>query len=310
MQILFICQPGPEYGQSLMYHGLRQLGHHVVDYPYNHTFHFRVLQPCKQDCKNGPCTIPGPIGCTNHPAHLSMLSLDAIDHKWDLVVSNNGAGHPELHQALARTGVPIIALDQGDAPHDSWNAWRQCIGTDKFFFFRREFFKGQPGFPLPYSYYGIKGGAFAQKKHSVAFLYRPTNQERQKFAVEMIDYPDAIIGEYSHHEYLNILSESKFAVALRGAGWDTLRYWEIPAMGAILCRMPSPIEIPNDFEDGVNCVEFNTIDELKDKISHYLKHPIVYNTVRLKSLEHFKKFHTTEARARYMLEKIGIGNDK
>jgi spore maturation protein CgeB len=81
-------------------------------------------------------------------------------------------------------------------------------------------------------------------------------------------------------------------------------------MGSVLCRQPSPIEIPDDFEDGVNCVEFNTVDELKDKIEYYLKHPTVYNTMREKSLEHFKKFHTTEARARYMLEKIGIGTDE
>lgn len=301
LQILFICQQGSEYGQSLLYHGLRELGHHVVDYPYNHTFHFKMLQPCKQDCRNGPCTIPGPIGCTNHPAHLCLMPHDAIDHGWDLVVTNNGHGHKALHQALARQGVPIIALDLGDSPSSSWGAWREVIGSDNFFFFRREYYPGQEGEPLPYAYYEAIPAPVNKPEYELSFLYRPTNRQRTDFAVEFSDYPDTFVGEVPHHKYLNILSNSKFSVAIRGAGWDTLRYWEIPAMGAVLCRMPSPIVIPNNFEDGVNCIEFTTPGELKEKIHHYLANPLEYNSLRAKSLEHFKKYHTTAKRAEYML---------
>lgn len=286
-----------------MYHGLRSLGHHVVDYPQNHTFHFRVVQPCKGDCENGPCTIPGPVGCSNHPAHISMLYLDAMDHKWDLVVTNNGYGHEKLHRALSRAGVPIAALDLGDSPSDSYNAWHKVIGSSNFSFFRREYYRGQPGLPLPYSYYEVPE-LCEEKEHSVAFLYRPTNPLRQQLAADIEDFPDAIIGEYPHYEYLQKIARSKFAVAIRGAGWDTLRYWEIPALGSVLCRQPSPIEIPNDFQDGVNCVEFNTITELKEKIDYYIKRPAVYNKMRQDSLQHFQKFHTTEARARQLLEAV------
>lgn len=306
LQILFICQQGSEYGQSLLYHGLRELGHHVVDFPYNHTFHFKVMQPCNQDCQNGPCTIPGPIGCTNHPAHLSMIPLDPIRHRWDLVVTNNGNQFKPLHQALARQGVPIIALDLGDSPQDAWMAWRSVIGSDNFFFFRREYHQGQPGHPLPYAYYGAIPHPSYKTKFNLSFLYRPTNQLRTDLSVEFSDFPEAFVGEVPHHEYLRILSLSKFSVAIRGAGWDTLRYWEIPAQGSVLCRMPSPIEIPYDFEDGVNCLEFSSAGELKEKINHYLNDSLGYNSLRAKSLEHFKKFHTTKARAQQMLDACGI----
>lgn len=309
MQILFINQQRPEYGQSLLYHGLRELGHRVVDYPYNYTLHFKMLQPCKQDCQNGPCTIPGPYGCTNHPAHLCLPPHDPLDYGWDLVVTNNGFGNENLHRALNRAGVPIIALDQGDSPTDSWNAWRKVIGTDQFFFFRREYHEGQPGKPLPYSYYEAIPRPYEKQEFTISFLYRPTNFLRTQLSVELADFPDAFVGEVPHHDYLHKLELSKFSVAVRGAGWDTLRYWEIPSRGAVLCRMPSPIKIPNDFEDGINCIEFTNSDELREKVNHYLNDKMGYNRLRAKSLEHFKKFHTTAARAKYMLKECGLDEE-
>jgi len=144
------------------------------------------------------------------------------------------------------------------------------------------------------------------QEYNLSFLYRPTNRQRTEMAVEFSDFPDAFVGEIPHHEYLQLLQNSKFSVAIQGAGWDTLRYWEIPAMGSVLCRIPSPIVIPNDFEDGVNCIEFNSPSELREKIGHYLNTPLVYNELRANSLEHFKKFHTTKARAEYMLKECGL----
>jgi hypothetical protein len=235
-----------------------------------------------------------------------MIPLDPIRHKWDLVVTNNGYGHLDLHRALVRQGVPIIALDLGDSPQSAWAAWRDVLQSDNFFFFRREFYKGQEGIPLQYAYYAAIPHTASDPKYSLSFLYRPTNHLRTELSVEFADFPDSFVGEVTHHEYLRILSQSKFSVGVRGAGWDTLRYWEIPAQGAVLCRMPSPIEIPNDFQDGVNCVEFSTADELREKITHYLNNSSVYNTLRANSLEHFKKFHTTKARAQQMLDACGL----
>lgn len=90
---------------------------------------------------------------------------------------------------------------------------------------------------------------------------------------------------------------------LRELGYHVVDY---PLRGAVLCRMPSPIQIPNDFEDGVNCIEFTTAGELLEKVNHYLNDKLGYNSLRAKSLEHFKKFHTTAARAKQMLSECGF----
>jgi hypothetical protein len=51
-------------------------------------------------------------------------------------------------------------------------------------------------------------------------------------------------------EYIDVLSRSRIGVSVRGGGYDTLRYWEIPASGALLLSEPTRIVIPDNFVNG------------------------------------------------------------
>jgi hypothetical protein len=305
--ILLITNPiYHDYGASLLYDGLRKLGHTVQDCPYNYFFHFSELKNCNLDCKNGPCATPSTIGCKSHPAALTLdyqlISENPLDDKFDLIVTNNGIGQEKLHRALAKRNIPMICLDLGDSTNSAYDLWKQVVGSSQFTLFRREYLEGQTGHPLPYSWYDVNSIPI-QPTYSISCLYRPTNPLRNTISNEIRQIENSIVGTFSHAEYMDIISHSAFSVALPGAGYDTLRHWEIPAMGSVLCRMPSPIVVPNDFKDGVNCIEFNSVSELREKINRFLHDPIGYNVLRANSLEHFKKFHTTAQRAQYMLDK-------
>jgi hypothetical protein len=66
------------------------------------------------------------------------------------------------------------------------------------------------------------------------------------------------------------LGASRFGITTRRAGWDCLRHYEIAASGTILCfrdlhRKP-PRCAPHGLVDGVNCLNYSSVDELLARI--------------------------------------------
>jgi len=314
LKILFVNQPQSEYGQSFLYDGLRRLGHVVIDYPYNDRLHFTEKKECAGDCTKGPCAYGGNVGCTNHPAHLCWpnqkhLLDNPLFGAPDLIISNNGYGNESLHRFYAEHNTPIAALDLGDSLNSSYDAWTHVIGRPPDFFFRREYLEGQPGKPLSYSFYDDALAFEDNSKYTVSFMFRPTNPQRVALAEQIRAIPGSFVGEVSHSQYLDILSKSRFSVALKGAGYDSVRRWEIPCRGSVLCTDYAPIIINNDFVDGESCIKFKSADELVAKVNSYLNgSPEVYNTLRNNSFKHFKQFHTTTERARQFLKDCGFND--
>lgn len=318
LKILFINQPNSDYGQSLLYHGLTRLGHYIIPW-FNNPFHFQSLKDCSIQCgENSPCKLlsdNSKHGCTNHPAHLSIKKdesyggVNILQHA-GLVITNNGYGNEELLRTLIKNGRKICVLDLGDSTSSSIEAWTQVLGQKPEFYFRREYLQGQFGHPLSYSFYNEKAVFRGENElmYNVSFLTRPTSSERKTYSDALNSIPGSVIGAVPHSQYLDILSKSKFSVAVRGAGFDTLRRWEIPARGSVLCLERSPIVINNDFEDGLNCIKFSSPDELIGKINYYLNSSdkSVYNKLRKNCFDHFIKYHTTEARAKELLEKCNL----
>src|SRR5262249_42067209 len=54
--------------------------------------------------------------------------------------------------------------------------------------------------------------------------------------------------------YMQALSASRIAVSVRGDGFDTYRYWEIPYAGAMLLSETPQTVIPDNFVNGVEAV--------------------------------------------------------
>jgi hypothetical protein len=55
-------------------------------------------------------------------------------------------------------------------------------------------------------------------------------------------------------EYMRLLSSSRICFSVRGLGYDTYRYWEIPYVGSLVLSEPPRTVIPNNFIDDVEAV--------------------------------------------------------
>jgi hypothetical protein len=122
-----------------------------------------------------------------------------------------------------------------------------------------------------------------------------------------LDIPDLVrSGKYSgllpYNEYIKRIASAKIAISVRGHGRDTVRYWEIPAFETLFLVNDPGIIIPHPFTDGVNCVQFNTLPDLADKIKYYLSHDEERIKIAKAGKEHLHAWHSNERRAEYFLD--------
>jgi hypothetical protein len=106
---------------------------------------------------------------------------------------------------------------------------------------------------------------------------------------------------YPQAEYAERLRSARIGISLFGTGFDTVRYWEIPAHGAMLLAERPPIRIPNDFTDGQSAVFFDDLPELEDKLQYYRAHVDEAEQVAAAGYRHLLAHHTTSARALQLL---------
>ena len=98
--------------------------------------------------------------------------------------------------------------------------------------------------------------------YDVAFLVGPTSPVRiavqrdlRQLAAEGVRVRLLEPGErLGWHEYMQVLAHSRIGVSIRGGGFDTRRYWEVPAAGAMLLSETPRIVIPSNFVNGREAV--------------------------------------------------------
>ena len=108
-------------------------------------------------------------------------------------------------------------------------------------------------------------------------------------------------------EYLSLVGKSRLVVSVRGYGWDCYRYWETPALGAVMLTETIPIEFANDFENGTDCFKFATGDlaEMERMLLHALGLPsYLLRVMADNALAKTKAFHTPEHRAQLVLDTL------
>lgn len=105
-------------------------------------------------------------------------------------------------------------------------------------------------------------------------------------------------------DYLRILRSSKAGLSLRGFGYDTYRYWEIPCYGSMLMSQRMPIVIPNDFVEGESALFFSDKAELRRKIERYILKSDEWREIARNGQRHFFRHHTPERRAESLLRMI------
>ena len=104
-------------------------------------------------------------------------------------------------------------------------------------------------------------------------------------------------------DYIRLMNRSACAVSVRGFGVDTCRYWEIPAVTVMVADRVN-LTLNNPFENGKNALFYDTPQGCVDLIKALKNNPNLRSDLYQAGVEHLKKYHTTEARARYLLENL------
>lgn len=113
------------------------------------------------------------------------------------------------------------------------------------------------------------------------------------------------IGPVEPAEYRRLTYGSKICVNAHGGGEDCMRFWEILASGSACFSQRFNIVMPNPFTDGKDVVFFDTVDEFRTKAYEYLADIPRLADLALSGYRHARDWHSTKARARYLLEAMG-----
>lgn len=324
MKILFINSHSADYVQDLTYSGLVKLlgTSNVIDIKWNKKFHV----PYKKYPKNLGYT-PGTL--------IGSYFRAKTYHDYDLVaVGASKVDCFETYLEIADTipaDVPVIFIDGGDREtvggdltvYGRPELYEQAIAIRPFdFVFKREmlFSHDYPEncAPLPISFNPdrLPKNLPVAKRYDVSFWAVESDPIRTE-ALEILEplYDCKANGteknqKFSRYKrkgtfYLEELNACKIVLNFRGGGWDTMRYWEVPAVGAFMLSQKPQIAIPHDFEGGKHAVFCSDdLSDLIEKCDYYLKHEAKRERIAKTGHAHLMQYHTDLARATYIIDTL------
>lgn len=104
-------------------------------------------------------------------------------------------------------------------------------------------------------------------------------------------------------DHFRLLRRSKIGLSIRGAGFDTVRYWEIVASRILLISEKPFIHIPNNFEHGKQAIFCRSdLSDLLDLVRIYLRDNAARKAMAEAGYQHLLKHHTCDQRARQFLD--------
>lgn len=307
-RILFVTHPRPHYGLDVLYDGLCSvLGtDNVVEFPFKPSLHGQATE----EYRNYPCTFDRP----GHDLDLREV-LDRLSNRWfDLVLYGDcEASLPREHAraiAAAARNVPVFIIDALDAAMDLRPRVMEYLGISSAAgYFKREMLRcadyGPNAFPLPFAYPDCRVAASptAMSRPRPFFWAGHRQSGLRRLFLERIEARLGVelVAGYPQEQYLALLRESRMGLNCFGFGFDTVRYWELPAQGAMLFSERLPIRIPHDFVDGESAVFFNDLEEMERKLEHYLEHPDACARIAAAGHAHLLRYHTGSMRARHCI---------
>lgn len=302
LRLLYVMTPGPDYGTDVLYHGLRLvLGEeHVVEFPWKPTLHGSVPEAHR----DYPCLF-------NHPGKPLLLEeiLQQLHGKhFDAILLSDvlGALDTRLVQTIfqAAKDIPIIIVDMWDQCGDYRKDMETRLGFVARGQFKREMLCGaaySPNtFPLSFAYpderipnqvdFSGRDGMFWAGKAQYGMRRLTLEWLEQTFGFRWQ-------ARFSQADYAAILQKAAIGLCLFGNGFDTVRYWEAPAHGAMLLAERPPIHIRANFKDGTSAVFFDDLPDLEEKLAFYLQHPDHVRAIAEQGHRHLNAHHTASARA-------------
>ena len=327
LKILFLHSGKVDYLQDALYQGFIQVvgTENVQPYRWYKRYHLPIYEHPKN------------LGFSGFKIPRSRVSKSAIKNFSLIVIasckSSTFRDYLEVAPHIKR-GAKIIFLDGGDEADIAGDLRRE--GSEELFFeamgarppdyiFKREMLIGRNYGPkvfplnLAVSFNNFKS-APKPKRFDVVFWAVESHPVRTEVLTALEHQFDCRSNgsvrdkSFSKHhrkgfDYLNGILESRITLNFRGAGWDTLRYWEVPALGQFLISQRPEIVIPYNFEDGKSIVFVGKDPcEAIDLCQYFLRKPTKAEAIGRAAAERTSQFHTPEHRARYVIEKLQLGS--
>lgn len=309
LDILFMTKVIPDYLHDALYYGLRMLGHNVVDYPVKPSlhgtphpsefhsqqllFHFQHTKLRKPNPDLLIVTALGfdynPVGSQNWSRHV-LETIDRFKPSKTVMVDAQDTTRV-AYPPVKKDFDVIFKREMKELPNSTWD-YINFAATPEPFLFR----------------------FYSARRYDFSFISSISNDFRVKTAEFLRDmtkkhgFKSYIHCEKYHvprPEYLEVLSQSKMAVSVRGMGYHCYRYFEIPAKGTIMVTEDLGHPIRDDYKDGVHCFKFKDFEDLERillKSRTMSDHEM--QTMACSALNHTLEHHTPEALAGYFLDRI------
>jgi hypothetical protein len=309
-RILVLTHDRSDYGMDTLYDGLCRLigADNVLEYPWKPTLHGRN----REAAQNYPCFFNHPCD----PRSLERLLAELRDRRFDLIVFADVVQmtrRDEVRRILdAARGLPMVVYDPWDSSHIPMDAiLRYTGGYPVGLVFKREMLScieyGPAVVPLPFGFSEAPAAEPVGGSRSMELFWAG----KRVWSLRPLYLPrlEQLLGRrfpegFEQTEYSRRLSSAGIGLSLFGSGFDSVRYWEVPAHGVMLLAERPPIRIPSNFADGVSAVFFDDLPELEEKLSYYLARPGEARAIAEQGRRHFLKHHTTLARARQFLGRL------
>jgi len=324
MKILYINSTHSDYLQDILYSGLvKILGtRSVKTVPWNKQY----LLPVKQYPKN--------LGYQSGETLQYILSC-ILPFRYDCVIV--AAAKPDAFKTYIQIApsipshIPVIFIDGGDFSNvgcdlerkNCYELYEQALAIREFnIIFKREklidTYYPSNVFACPFAFNldTIKQIGSVSKTYDVSFWAVESDPIRTQALTLIADLFDCAQNGTTLNQtfkqykrkglfYLEELKRCKIVLNFRGRGWDTLRYWEVPALGVCMISQKPQIEIPNPFTHGANIIYCNDdLSNLIELCEYYLKHNDKREQIAQQSYNHIAAYHTDVKRATYVLSII------
>lgn len=222
-----------------------------------------------------------------------------------LVASSRSVEAMRVWRKSVGHGKPIAFIEGEDC--EELNAG--VFGEVKVYF-KREYMKGRayPAIirPLPFAAIPEELPVPTDRSSQVFFMGTVQNHPFRAGIARTLDgagfKPAAntlVKGDYNR-----LLGKSLIGVSVRGAGWDTYRYWEVPYFGALLLSQRLQIVIPSDFVENKEAVFFDDAASLQETVQKLLADPSRLRAIAQAGHQACMNRHLSTHRARMVLEAI------
>jgi hypothetical protein len=309
VRILFVMPARPHYGLDVLYDGLCEIAgaQSITEFPYKPTLHGGA----PREMAHYPCMFDRP----GSKKTLHDVCQELLERQYDLILWGDvdaSIADDAVRQIIdSAAGTPIVIVDQEDEPTDFRRRTLSRLRLEHATYFKREFLDchdyGPDAFPLPFAYPDSRiPNDPAWERTTPVFWAGPRVWGLRRLFIEHAErvLNESFTRSYVPADYTQALNNSRIGINLFGLGFDTVRYWELPAHGCMLFSKRPPIRIPNNFVDGHSAVFFDDLAEFDERLREFSTNGDRVKEIAQAGHAHLKKFHTGSVRAKQLLGQI------